>query len=89
MRPEINSNDFGRFGAHLADSNSNVVVVEIIAKQQFDFMCSGFIHTQRDYTCTCAVACFDTCVDVAQQMQIHNRPTHSTGTSHLHSNCGS
>ena len=26
----INSNDFGRFGNYLADSNSNFVVVEII-----------------------------------------------------------
>ena len=33
------------------------------SKKQFEFLvCSEFIHTQSDSTCTCVVACFHTCV---------------------------
>ena len=32
IRPEINSNDFGRSGNYLVDSNLNFVVVEMISK---------------------------------------------------------
>ena len=39
MRPEIHSNDFGRLCIYIVDSNSNFVVVEIISKKQFVFLC--------------------------------------------------
>ena len=62
------SNDFGRFGNYSVDSNSNLVVVEIISKSEFDFLCvrSSFTHY---VTFTCVAACFHTRVD---QMQTHS-----------------
>ena len=41
IRAEINSNDFGRFGNYIADSNSNFVVVEIIFKNSSMFCVFG------------------------------------------------
>ena len=49
VRPEIYSNDFGRFGNSSADSNSNFVVVDILSKSKIHIFCVFGVHAHMFY----------------------------------------
>ena len=58
MRPEIKSNDFGRFKELASRFEFEFRRCENCIFEQFEFLvCSNFNHMQRDCTCACAVAC--------------------------------
>ena len=72
IRPEINSNDFGRFWELFSRFEFDFRRCgNSFQLKKFDFWCvwSLFTHTECGFTFTCAVSCFHTCVD---EMQTHS-----------------